>query len=201
MNADGSTERCKLGALSKRCCAGDGGRPSALALQEEGANHRKVRRSRAVRAERCGKRRANEHVRYDPMKASASEPRMKCRNTEDDIETRHSFHAWDEPGGHLSTAQAVSGIYAAPARVRLLHGTWEPVVSRETGSWSSDLRPALPGKAPSRSAGKGRSPDARHRGGPPGSSDEGPVIGLERSGRAIQTKTPVNHEAVGGTGG
>jgi len=201
MNAERAPSDDKSGAISKRRCAEDGGRPSALALQEEGANHRKVRRSRAVRAERCGKRRADEHVRYDPMKASASEPRMKCRNTEDDIETRHSLHAWDEPGGHLSTAQAVSGIYAAPARVRLLHGTWEPVVSREPGSWSQDLRPAIPGKAPSRSAGKERDPDARHRGGPSGSSDEGPVIGPERSGRAIRAQVPVNHEAVGGAGG
>src|SRR6478672_3460258 len=141
MNAERTPSDDKVGALSKRCCAGDGGRPSALALQEEGANHRKVRRSRAVRAERCGKRRTNECVRCDPMKASASEPRMKCRNTEDDIETRLSLCAWDQPGGHLSTAQAVSGIYAAPARVRLLRGTWEPVVLRETGSWSADLRP------------------------------------------------------------
>lgn len=184
-----------------RRCIGDGGRPSAVALQEEAANHRKVRRSRAARAERCGKRRAYEHVRCDPMKANASEPQMACRNSEDGIETRRALRAWDQPGGNLSTAQAVPGIYAAPARVRLRYGTWEPVVSRESGSWSSDLRPVLPGKAPSRRGGKERDPQARHRGGPPGSSDEGPVIGSERSGRAIQAKPEVNHEAVGGAGG
>jgi hypothetical protein len=184
----------------KRRCIGDGGRPSATALQEEVANHPEVRRSRAVRAERRGKRRAIECVRYDPMKAKTNEPQETCRKFLDDIETRLACGAWDEPGGNLSTAQAVSGIYAARAWVRLLYGTWEPVVSRETGSWSNDLRPALPGKAPSGRNRKGRIPDARHRGGPPGSSDEGSVMGLERSGRAIQVRTAVNHEAVRGAG-
>ncbi len=183
-----------------RRCIRDGGRPSVVALQEEATNHPKVRRSRAVRAERCGKRRANEHVRYDPMKAKTTEPQETCRKLLDDIKTRLGAYAWDEPGGHLITAQAVSGIYAAPAWVRLLYGTWEPVVSRETGSWSSDLRPSLPGKIPSGRNRKGSHPDARHRGGPPGSSDEGPVMGLERSGRAIQARTSVNHEQVRGAG-
>lgn len=168
------------------------------ALQEEVTNHPEVRRSRAVRAERRGKRRATEHVRYDPMKASESEPLLTCRNALDDIKTRASFWAWDKSGGDLPTAQAVSGMEVARARVRLLCGTWEPVVSRETGSWSVDLRPALPGKAPSGRNREGRIPDARHRGGPPGSSDEGPVTGLERSGRATQATLTVNHE-VGGT--
>jgi len=38
----------------RRCMEDEGG-PLAVALQEEAVNHRKVRRSRAVRAERCGK--------------------------------------------------------------------------------------------------------------------------------------------------
>jgi hypothetical protein len=168
-----------------------------VALQEEATNHRKVRRSRAVRAERCGKRRADECVRYDPMKASESEPLRTCRNAPDDIKTRATSWAWDEPGGDLSTAQAVSGMEVARARVRLLCGTWEPVVSREIGSWSDDLRPLILGKAPNGRNRKESHPYARHRGGPPGSSDEGPVIGLERSGRAIQATLTVNHE-VGG---
>lgn len=62
----------------------------------------------------------------------------------------------------------------------------------------SDLRPALPGKAPSGGNREGRDPHARHRGGPSGSSEEGQVIGPERSGRVIQARTTVNH-AVGGS--
>jgi hypothetical protein len=182
-----------------RRCIDDGGRPSVVALQEEATNHPKVRGSRAVRAERCGKRRTDECVRYDPMKAKTTEPQETCRKVLDDIKTRLGAYAWDKPGGNLFTAQAVSGIYAAPARVRLLCGTWEPVVSRESGSCSTELRPTLPGKAPSGRNRKGPHPDARHRGGPPGSSDEGPVMGLERSGRAIQVRTAVNHDVCGRT--
>jgi hypothetical protein len=56
--------------LSMSCRARDGGAgrlfvrwPSVVALQAEATNHPKVRRSKAVRAERCGKRRAYERVR------------------------------------------------------------------------------------------------------------------------------------------
>jgi hypothetical protein len=38
-----------------RCCAGDGGRSSGVALQGEAPNHRRLRRLSAVRGERCGK--------------------------------------------------------------------------------------------------------------------------------------------------
>ena len=38
-----------------RCCAGDGGRSSGVALQGETPNHRRLRRSSVVRGERCGK--------------------------------------------------------------------------------------------------------------------------------------------------
>lgn len=40
-------------------CAGDGGRSSVVVVQAKATNHPKVRRSRAARAERCGKRRAS----------------------------------------------------------------------------------------------------------------------------------------------
>jgi hypothetical protein len=39
-----------------------------------------------------------------------------------------------------------------------------------------------------------KSTDAGHRGGPSGSSDEGSVMGLERSGRAVQARLLVNHD-------
>jgi len=188
---------CAGGEPSRKAKARPYRDPSVTALQEEITNYRKVRRSRAARAERCGKRRAYECVRYDPMKPSESERLLRCQNARDDIKTRAASWTWDEPGGDLPTAQAVSGMEVARARVRLLCGTWEPVVSRETGSWSSDLRPLIPGKTPSDRNRKEPHPYARHRGGPSGCSDEGPVIGLERSGRTIQAKLTVNH-LVGG---
>jgi RNA-directed DNA polymerase len=60
-------DRCRRSVHRMRCCTGDGGRPSAVALQGEAANHRELRRSRAgvvsvaetARRERvrCGSRR------------------------------------------------------------------------------------------------------------------------------------------------
>jgi hypothetical protein len=70
-----------------------------VALQVGATNHRKVRRSRAVRAERYGKRRAFERVRCDPMKANESEPQVKCRNAFDDIKTGSASWVRDESGG------------------------------------------------------------------------------------------------------
>lgn len=181
-----------------RRCMGDGGRPSALALQEESANHRKVRWSRAVRAERCGKRRATEHVRYDPMKASESEPPTKCRKFADDIETRPCGGAWDEPGMAPvycpGGVRHVGGASAGQAPMRNM-GTCRLAGER---LMVSDLRPLnIPGKAPSGRNRKEPRPHARHRGGPPGSSAGGSVTGLERSGRAIQAKLTVNHAVCG----
>lgn len=167
------------------------------ALQEEATNHPEVRRSRAARAERRGKRRATEHVRYDPMKTSESEPLLKCRKRLDDIETRYGRQAWDELGMEPvycpSGVRHGGGVSAGQAPARNM-GTCRLAGER---LMVSDLRPPIPGKAPSAGNRKGRSPDARHRGGLPGSSEEGPVTGLERSGRAIQAKLTVNHEVCG----
>jgi hypothetical protein len=197
-----------IGLFSMWCRAGDGGAgrlfvrwPSVVALQEEATNHPKVLRSRAVGAERWGERRACERVRYDPMKANESEPQMKCRNSLDDIESGSSIWTCDEPGGCLFIGQVVSGMHAARARVRLLHGTWEPVVLRDDQLVAFGLRLAVSGKVSSGGSRERRIPVAGHRGGSSGSSVEGPVMGLERSGRAVQTRSLVNHEVVGGANG
>ena len=184
-----------------RCCAGDGGRPSVVAVQAEITNHREVLRSRAVGAERYGKRRAVERVRCDPMKANESEPQVSCRNAVDDIKTEACALLRDESGGCLFIGQAVSGMYAARAWVRLLHGTWEPVVLRDDQLVAFGLRLVVSGRVSS-----GRNREARtlvvgHRGGSFGSSVEGPVMGLERSGRTIQRRSVVNHACVGGANG
>ncbi len=186
---------------SMRCYAGDGGRPSVVAVQAEITNHRKVRRSRAARAERYGKRRAFERVRCDSVKANESEPQVSCRKAVDDIKTGPQPLARDESGGCLFIGQMVSGMYAARAWVRLLHGTWEPVVLRDEQLVASGLRLVVSGRAPSGRNREARTPVAGHRGGPSGSSVEGPVMGLKRSGRAIQTRLLGNHECVGGTNG
>src|SRR6266498_3201341 len=66
-----------------RCCIGDGGAgpsgwwSSATALQGEVANHREVRRSRAVRAERRGK--------VAPVSAAGMDQEGERKRTTDDV--------------------------------------------------------------------------------------------------------------------
>ncbi len=130
-----------------------------------------------------------------------SQPQMTCRNLLGDIKSGYVTWTRDELGGSLLTAQVVSGMYAARAWVGLLHGTWEPVVSRDGQLVAGCLRLAGYGRSPSGRNCEDESTDAGHRGGPSGSSGEGSVMELERSGRAVQAKLLGNHEVVGGTNG
>jgi hypothetical protein len=148
--------------------------------------------------ERCGN--GGQPVRQVGVeKASESEPLMTCRKPMDGIETGGCVCLRDEPGGYLSTAQAVPGMEVARARLRLWCGTWEPVAPIA-------MRPFTRARTATRSS-RGRTPrgrnperqstDAGHRGGPACSSDEGPVMGLEPRGRIISDSLMVNHEDVG----
>lgn len=186
-----------------QCRVRDGGRPSVVALQGEIANHPQTAAVKSCGGKRCGTRRAFEHVRCDPMKANESKPQVTCRNALDDIETRSDLLTWDQPGECLLIGQVVSGMNAARAWVRLLRGTWEPVVSRNGRLVVFDLRPGVQGGVPSGRNREGQAPDAGHRVGLADSSDEGPVMGLERSGRASQTGLLDNRDVVvvGGTNG
>jgi hypothetical protein len=190
--------------FSMQCRARDGGAgrlfvrwPSVVALQGEAANHPQVAAVKSRGGERCGKRRAFECVRCDPLKANVSEPWMTCRNSVDDIKSGSASLTRDEPGGSLFIGQVVSGIYAARAWVGLLHGTWEPVVLRDDQLVASGLRLAVSGKVSSGRNREGRILVAGHRGGPARSSVEGPVMGLERRGRAVQARLLVNREVCG----
>jgi|SRR5271155_1046228 len=197
-----------IGVCSMRCCARDGGVgwlfvrwPSVVALQEGATNHPKVRRLRAVRAERCGKRRAGERARYGPMKANESKPQMKCRNSLDDIKSgRCSSTVISLVGACLLTRWC-------PACMRRERGSGSCMERGNLSSrgticqWSVTCGGLDKGRTPSGRIREGQAPDAGHRGGPSGSSDEGPVMGLERSGRAVQTRLLVNHEVVGGANG
>ena len=89
----------------------------------------------------------------------------------------------------------------ARAWVGLLRGTWEPVVLREGQPVVYDLRLTGNGRTPSGCSREDESTGAGHRGGPSGSSGDGPVMGLERSGRVIQAWSLVNHRVMGGASG
>ena len=118
-----------------RCCIGDGGAgplgwwSSAVALQGEAANHRKLRRSRAVRGERLRKRRA-------VSSSGAGQEGERKRSTDDvskavrRLRNRAGQLARDEPGGCLLIGQVRSGMKVARAWFGLRCGTCEPVVPR-----------------------------------------------------------------------
>jgi len=112
-------------------------------------------------------------------KANASEPPTKCRKRMDDVKTGVKSLLRDQRWGDPLTASVASGIKVARVRFWLEHGTWEPVASmrREKPKWKPH---------------KGQSTDARHRGGLARSSDEVPVMGMERRGQIIQFRRRVN---------
>jgi len=87
-------------------------RSSAAALQEEAANHRKVRRSRAEVLSVAEK--AQRMRQAWTKKTNESEPLKKCRNrTWTASKPRRRLLPRDQSEGNLFTAQAASGIQAA----------------------------------------------------------------------------------------
>jgi retron-type reverse transcriptase len=118
IDVEGRTHRAVLcqrwrSALRDRPAGGGLKPPQAASVKSRGGERcgHGAPRARQVRAE----------------KASESEPLMTCRKRIDDIETGRESFSRDEPGGDLLTAQAVSGIKAARAQLRLWCGTCEPV--------------------------------------------------------------------------
>ena len=81
-----------------RCCISDGGRSSAAALQEEVANHRKVRRLRVGVLSVAGKGRALtlSGMGQEGERKRTSDEVSKCF---DDIETEESTHLRDGTWG------------------------------------------------------------------------------------------------------
>lgn len=114
-------------------------------------------------------------------KANVSEPPMKCRKRMNDVKTGEESLPRDQRWRDPLTASVASGIKVARARSWLGQGTWEPVASmlREKLKWKTH---------------ESQSTDAGHRGGATRSSDEGPVMGLERRGCVVQLWTEVNRQ-------
>ena len=135
-------------------------------------------------------------------KASESDPLMTCRKRFDDIRNRGravaSGRAWREPadwpGGvrHEMVARAWSGLL------------WERgnLSPRARGRPVERLGPAVVvwSESSKRLIREGVSSDAGHRGGPTRSSDEGPVMGLERGEGSSWLAWWSTAVGVGGTG-
>jgi hypothetical protein len=105
-------------------------------------------------------------------KANASKPLMRRRNDSGGIETGVLLKSRDESGGCLFLGLAVSGVQVARARSWLWHGTWE-------------LHTLVGG-------GVG--------GGLSRSSDEAPVMGVERRGWVARIQSRINQRVLGGVG-
>ena len=106
---------------------------------------------------------------------------MRCRNSMDDVKTGGPGLPRDEFGSDVCTARVASGIKVARTRIRLLCGTWEPVIPMQRENLKRKHR-------------EGERTEAEYRGGATRSSGEGPVMGLKRRGCPIQsgsTKQPM----------
>lgn len=113
-------------------------------------------------------------------KASESESLMTCRKLEGGIETGVSMRSRDESGGDQFTGQAVSGIQATRAR---------PAAFVRNGRRRVGKLPAVVGREGAFRAARNReelSTVADRAGGPTRSSDEAPVMGVERRGRVVR---------------
>jgi hypothetical protein len=117
--------RCRRSILTIRCCARDGG----VALRDRPAGGGpKPPQAAAVKSrggERCGKG-GHEPVRCEPRRRAKANRSMTGRKRIDGIKSGVESLPRDESGGDLLTAQAVPGLKAARARLRLRHGTCEP---------------------------------------------------------------------------
>jgi hypothetical protein len=101
----------------------------------------------------------------------------------DDIKTGAPSEPRDELGGNPLTGQAVSGMEATRA--------WSAAFAWNVGRHVPIRMPAVQwpmsrGSVPSSRNCEGLSTDAGYAGGPARSSDEAPVMGVERGGRIIR---------------
>jgi hypothetical protein len=85
-----------------RCCARDGGRPSAVGLQGQTANHLKRLRAKAVVVSVKDKAGVTCQVRR--TETNASEPLRKGRKRRDDVKTGRESLTREELRGNLLTA-------------------------------------------------------------------------------------------------
>jgi hypothetical protein len=117
---------------------------------------------------------------------SESEPSMKCRKRMDGVKTGGGGHPGTSLGGDLKTG---------PSGTRLEGGVnLGQALSRNVGTCRCDVK----GEDQVGNPREILSTDARHRGRTVRSSDEGPVMGLERRGCGVLPWRAVNR-LTGGT--
>ena len=170
-------------------------------MQAEIPNHRKLRRLRAgvvsvaVEVPRVAGQVCDE-------KTNVCEPLLTHRNKE---RWHRNRTLWGVPGQRRAFRGAPSARgrpACGPGGARCIGGVSSSqalVWNRRTCRPDSDDRkcgevclPVARGRTTSGDRREWQSTDAGHRGGPARSSDEGPVMGLERRGRAVHGQLEVN---------
>ncbi len=167
-------------------CVRDEGGPLGACDQVLAPNHRELLSLRAMVvsvAEKAGV--GSRQVRS--RETSESEPSMKCRKRMDGVKTGGGGCPGISLGGDLKTG---------PSGTRLEGGVnLDQALSWNVGTCRLDVKGADQVGSPR----KILSTDARHRGRTARSSEEGPVMGLERRGCGVQPWRAVNHLLMGGT--
>jgi hypothetical protein len=157
--------------------------PSGVPLRWVASNHLVLRwlTTVVVSVEEKGGVRA---VRWGFRKTNESEPPMMCRDLGTDIRTGVSMRSRDEPGGetaywpggvrHVGGVSLICGFCAERGKARV-----DTAAVRDCGTGAR-------GSASSSGNCEASSTDAARAGGPARSSDEAPVIGVERRGWLIR---------------
>jgi len=178
-----------------RCCTGDGGGPSRTARQGEVLNRRTLLRLRRVVVNGCGK-----GIGKVSGAGWEGERKRTIGDRSKQYRRRRNRGPVVAPGmslaGVLLAGQVASGREVARAQLRLWCGTWEILASKlpVMVEW-----PGIGSASSSRNC-EGSSTVAGQEVGPPGSSEEALVMGVERSGRVVQVRCPVNQHELGGAG-
>ena len=169
-----------------RSCVRDEGRPLAAGLQDQAANRLELLwlRARVVSV----KEKARKTCQVRVGKTSTSEPLMKRRKRRVMSKPRSPSCLGISAGETCLLPARHPAFRRRESDIRLVHGTWEPVVSmlREKSKW----RPH-----------KDQSTNARHRDGTARISDEGCVMRLERRGRVTHVSPRGSTAKAGGIRG
>jgi hypothetical protein len=168
--------------LQDRPARGGSKPPHAAAFKTRGGERLRKRHRRGVRCGLGRRAEANHRGQVETV-STTSKPGSSCC-----------------PGmslaGVLLAGQAASGREVARAQFRLWCGTWEILASKFL------VMVGWPGRGSASSSRncERSSTVAGQEVGPPGSSEEALVMGVERSGRVVQVRCPVNQRELGGAG-
>ena len=160
--------------LEATCCTRDGGRPSGAESQEQAPNRLQLHEPKALVVSVHGKGEPSARQVW-VKKTNVSEPLMRCR--------KRSTMTSKLETGPVSETSLVEVLDSRPDDVRHIGGVrLTRALVRNVGTCCLDVK----GEAQVGGPCKGKSTDARQRGGAVCSSEESLVMRLERRGSIVQ---------------